>query len=173
MLEIRKEIAPRLRDFEAEGSLTFCEVSQYIEKIAAIAERLLLAGLLPVKNAVGFDPNNIAAFVDALALKQIAGLMLHRLRQGPALSPALWGLEHKLSDHTISHDGSDMMAWSVGNVKIEVKGNGNMATKQAAGRTKIDPVIAMLCAAILMSWNPEASGVLDLSDYLKSPVMHA
>ena len=50
------------------------------------------------------------------------------------------------------------MAWSVGNVKIEVKGNGNMATKQAAGRAKIDPVIAMLCAAILMSWNPEAYG---------------
>ncbi|HET7412602.1 MAG TPA: terminase large subunit, partial [Pararhizobium sp.] len=48
--------------------------------------------------------------------------------------------------------------WSVGNVKIEVKGNGNMATKQAAGRAKIDPVIAMLCAAILMSWNPEAHG---------------
>jgi phage terminase large subunit-like protein len=34
-----------------------------------------------------------------------------------------------------------------------------MATKQAAGRAKIDPVIAMLCAAILMSWNPTASGL--------------
>lgn len=158
VLEVRKEIAPRLLDFEAEGSLTFCEVSEYIEKIAAIAAQVRDAGLMPEKNAVGFDPNNIAAFVDALALKKIEGLMLHRLRQGPALSPALWGLEHKLSEDTISHDGSAMMAWSVGNVKIEVKGNGNMATKQAAGRTKIDPVIAMLCAAILMSWNPEAFG---------------
>ncbi|WP_246680751.1 terminase TerL endonuclease subunit [Mesorhizobium sp. B3-1-9] len=158
VLEVRKEIAPRLLDFEAERSLTICEVSVYIARIAEIAAQVRDAGLLPEKNAVGFDPNNIAAFVDALALKKIEGLMLHRLRQGPALSPALWGLEHKLSDDTISHDGSDMMAWSVGNVKIEVKGNGNMATKQAAGRTKIDPVIAMLCAAILMSWNPEAHG---------------
>lgn len=155
VLERRKEIASRLRDFEEEGSLTFCEVSEYVTRIARIAARLRDAGLLPEKNAVGFDPNNIAAFVDALALEEIDGAMLHRLRQGPALSPALWGLEHKLSDDTLSHDGSSLMAWSVGNVKIEVKGNGNMATKQAAGRAKIDPVIAMLCAAILMSWNPE------------------
>lgn len=158
VLEIRKEIASQLLDFEAEGSLTFGEVSDQVAAIARIAARLRDEGLLPEKNAVGFDPNNIAAFIDALALEGIEGQMLHRLRQGPALSPALWGLEHKLSDDTISHDGSDLMAWSVGNVKIEVKGNGNMATKQAAGRAKIDPVIAMLCAAILMSWNPEANG---------------
>lgn len=158
VLERRKEIAAQLRDFEEEGSLTFCDVSEYVTRIAAIAARLRDAGLLPEKNAVGFDPNNIAAFVDALALQKIDGAMLHRLRQGPALSPALWGLEHKLSDGTLSHDGSGLMSWSVGNVKIEVKGNGNMATKQAAGRAKIDPVIAMLCAAILMSWNPVAHG---------------
>lgn len=158
VLEIRKEIAPQLLDFKEEGSLTFAEVSDQVAAIAKIAARLRDKGLLPEKNAVGFDPNNIAAFIDALALEGIEGQMLHRLRQGPALSPALWGLEHKLSDDTISHDGSSLMAWSVGNVKIEVKGNGNMATKQAAGRAKIDPVIAMLCAAILMSWNPEANG---------------
>ena len=158
VLEVRKEIASRLRDFEAEGSLTFCEVSEYVAHIAEIAAKVRDAGLLPEKNAVGFDPNNIAAFVDALALREIDGSMLARLRQGPALSPALWGLEHKLSDDTLSHDGSALMSWSVGNVKIEVKGNGNMATKQAAGRAKIDPVIAMLCAAILMSWSPEPFG---------------
>src|SRR5690606_33058782 len=74
VLEIRKEIAPRLLDFEKEGALTFCEVSEYVERIAAIAARVRDAGLLPEKNAVGFDPNNIAAFVDALALQQINGL---------------------------------------------------------------------------------------------------
>lgn len=159
VLERRKEIASRLQDFQRERSLTICEVSEYVSRIAGIAAQLRDAGLLPEKNAVGFDPNNIAAFVDALALEGIDGPMLHRLRQGAALSPALWGLEHKLSDDTLTHDGSALMSWSVGNVKIEVKGNGNMATKQAAGRAKIDPVIAMLCAAILMSWNPTASGI--------------
>jgi len=155
----RKEIAAHLLDFQREGSLTICEVSEYIAEIASIAARIRDAGLMPEKKGVGFDPNNIAAFVDALALRGIEGEMLHRLRQGPALSPALWGLEHKLSDDTISHDGSDLMSWSVGNVKIEVKLNGNMATKEAAGRAKIDPFVAMLCAAILMSWNPIAAGM--------------
>jgi len=156
--EVRKEIAATLEDFEQEGSLTFCEVSEYIARIAEIAVRLAEAGLLPAKDAVGFDPNNIAAFVDAMASRGIAGPMMRRLLQGPALSPALWGLEHKLSDGTLSHGGTALMNWCVGNVKVETKGNGNMATKQAAGRTKIDPFIAMLCAAILMSWNPSAAG---------------
>lgn len=170
VLERRKEIAAQLRDFEAEGSLTFCAVSEYIAAIAATAGRIRDIGLLPEKKAFGFDPNNIAALVDALALVGIEGDMLHRLRQGPALSPALWGLEHKLSDDTISHDGSGLMSWSVGNVKIEVKLNGNMATKEAAGRAKIDPFVAMLCAAILMSWNPEASS-MNLDEFLSAPVM--
>jgi len=156
--ERRNDIAARLEDFEREGSLTFGEVGSYISEIAAIVARLRDAGLLPEKDGFGFDPNNIAALVDALAKQKIEGAMLRRLLQGPALSPALWGLEHKLSDDTISHDGSQLMNWVVGNVKVEVKGNGNMATKQAAGRAKIDPFIAMLCAAILMSWNPSAKG---------------
>lgn len=156
--DVRKDIASTLEDFENEGSLTFCEVSDYIDRIAGIAVRLRDAGLLPEKDAVGFDPNNIAAFVDALAGRGIDGPMLRRLLQGAALSPALWGLEHKLSNDTLSHAALGLMAWCVGNVKIETKANGNLATKQAAGRAKIDPFIAMLCAAILMSWNPAAQG---------------
>lgn len=156
--EIRKDIAATLTDFEAEGSLTFCEVDEYIDRIADIVAGLAADGLLPEKDAVGFDPNNIAAFVDALASRGIEGPRLRRLLQGPALSPALWGLEHKLSNNSLSHSGFALMNWVVGNVRVEVKGNGNMATKQAAGRAKIDPFVAMLCAAILMSWNPAAVG---------------
>ncbi len=159
VLEVRKDIASTLKGFEEEGSLTFCEVSEYVARIADIARCLRDAGLLPDKDAIGSDPNNIAAFVDALAQVDITDEMFRRLRQGTALSPAIWGLEHKLSDDTLSHDGSALMNWCVGNVKIEVRDNGNLATKQAAGRAKIDPFIAMLCAAILMSWNPEAKGL--------------
>jgi len=154
VLETRKEIAANLRDFEAEGSLTFCEVSEYVARIADIAAQLRDIGLLPEKDAIGSDPNNIAAFIDALAERKITDEMFRRIRQGTALSPAIWGLEHKLSNDSLSHDGSLLMNWVIGNVKIEVRDNGNLATKQAAGRAKIDPFIAMLCAAILMSWNP-------------------
>ena len=42
----------------------------------------------------------------------------------------------------------------VGNVKIEMKGSASAVTKQAAGRAKIDPVVALLNAAKLTAANP-------------------
>lgn len=157
VMERRKEIASTLRGFEEEGSLSICGVPDDVELLADVVERLMRAKLLPAKNAIGIDPNNVGAIIEALAGRQVPDPMIYRLRQGSALSPAIWGLERKLSDKTLIHSGSEMMAWVLGNVKIEVKGNGNAATKEVAGRAKIDPFIAMLCAAILMSWNPEAS----------------
>lgn len=158
VLELRKDIAANLNDFDQEGSLTFAEVPDDVGQLVDIIFRVFQAGLLPEKNAIGIDPNNVAAIIEALALAGIPDAMLHRLRQGPALAPALWGLERKLSDGTAVHSGLALMAWCVGNVKVERKGNSAMATKQAAGSAKIDPFIAMECAAILMSWNPSAKG---------------
>ncbi|MPZ58450.1 MAG: terminase large subunit [Rhizobiales bacterium] len=160
VVERRKEIASTLKDFEAEGSLTFCDDPQDMAvAFAAIAAKVRDAGLLPEKNAVGFDPNNVGTIVEELAAVEIEGDMLRRLLQGPALSPALWGLEFKLTNRTVSHSGLALMSWCVGNAKVEVKGNGNMITKQISGRAKIDPFIATLCAVILMTWNPASANL--------------
>lgn len=156
VLERRKDIASTLQGFVDERSLTFCAVPEDVVALVDIVERLNDAGLLPEKNAIGLDPNNIATIIEELAGRGIPDEMLFRLRQGTALSPALWGLERKLSDDTVSHSGFDLMSWVVSNAKVEVKGNGNMVTKQVSGRAKIDPLIATFCAAILMSWNPDA-----------------
>lgn len=159
VLERRQEIASVLRDFEEEGSLEFFDDALLMAvEFAKIAGKLRDAGLLPDKDAVGFDPNNVGVIVEELAALGIEGQMLRRLLQGAALSPAIWGLEFKLTNKTVSHSGLALMRWVISNVKVEVKGNGNMVTKQVAGRAKIDPFIAMLCAAILMSWNPAATG---------------
>lgn len=157
VLEVRKDIASRLRDFEREGSLTICKTpSDLMEKFGDLFAKVAASGKLPEKNAVGLDPNNVAAMIEALNARGMTDDMLRRLLQGPALSPAWWGMEMKLADGTLLHSGLALMDWVVGNAKVEPRGNGILITKQQAGRAKIDPLIAAGCAAILMSWNPVA-----------------
>lgn len=155
VLERRKDIAQRLRDFHKEGSLTICKTpGELMTKFGELFAKVLATKKLPEKNAVGLDPNNVAAMIEALTAQGMTDDMLRRLLQGPALSPAWWGIEMKLADGTLAHSGLDLMAWSVANAKVEPRGNGILITKQISGRAKIDPVIAMGEAAILMSWNP-------------------
>jgi phage terminase large subunit-like protein len=164
ILDLRKDIAARLLDFEKEGSLTFCELPDDVAALADVFRKVRASGKLPEKDAVALDPNNVAAIFEALAAAEMGEGMLRRLlTQGPALSPAWWGIERKLADGTLYHSGLDLMNWCVGNAKAEAKGNGILITKQTAGRAKIDPLIATGCAAILMSWNPQAKVAVDVA----------
>lgn len=159
VLDIRKDIAPRLRDFAHEGSLTLCKTpKELMSKFGDLFARVLASGKLPEKDAVGLDPNNVAALIEELNKRGMTDEMLRRLLQGPALAPAWWGMEMKLADGTLFHAGFDLMNWVVGNAKTDRRGNAIMITKQVSGSAKIDPLIASGEAAILMSWNPDAAG---------------
>jgi phage terminase large subunit-like protein len=54
------------------------------------------------------------------------------------------------------HGGRPMMAWCVGNAKVEPSGNAILITKQASGTAKIDPLMALFNAVSLMRFFPEA-----------------
>ena len=47
-----------------------------------------------------------------------------------------------------------MMAWCVGNARVEQRANSILITKQASGFAKIDPLMATLNAVSLMALNP-------------------
>lgn len=158
VLDRRKVIASRLRDFEAEGTLTIVgdelgDVRAITELVAEIDHRGLLA-------AVAADPAGLGEMIDALAEIGVTpenGKAIGA-SQGWALMNAIKTTERKLINGTLWHDGSAMMAWCVSNIKIEPTATGIRATKANAGDLKIDPAMALFDAVTVMSRNPEAKG---------------
>lgn len=172
---LRKEIASRLDDFEAEGDLTFVDIAETedganadVAGVADIVERVWRAGLLPEKAGIGVDAVGIAAILDELALREIPDDCIAAVPQGYRLSGVIKGCARKLKDGTLKHGARPMMAWAVGNARSEMRGSAVLVTKQASGTAKIDPLIALFNAFDLMSRNPEAAGDNTLDGYLSS-----
>lgn len=167
VLERRKEIAPKLRDFAAAGDLTIVRTpGDDIAEVADIICRVRDAGLLPESQAVGVDTAGIGDVVDELTspgrditMDQIIGVS-----QGWKMNAAIKTTERKVAGGELVHDGSELMAWCVGNARIEPRGNAIVVTKQASGTAKIDPLMAAFDAVSLMALNPEAAPVGSVYD---------
>lgn len=158
VLERRKEIAPRLRDFEAEGDLVIVDqIGDDVTELAAIFKMIYDTGKLPEKFAIGLDQIGIS-FEEPFAEAELPTELLASISQGYRLGGTIKTVERKLAEGTFIHGNRPMMAWSVSNARVEQRANSILITKQASGTAKIDPLMALLDAAQLMALNPEASG---------------
>lgn len=159
VLERRKSIAPTLLDFEQEGTLTIYDnpgddVTELVDYVMRVDD----AGLLPEKSAIGVDQIGITEIVDELERRGISSEAgkIEGVRQGWQLANTIKTFARRLAAGTIEHDGSALMRFAVENAKVEQKGNAILITKQTAGTAKIDPLIAALCAVVMMAKNPKA-----------------
>ncbi len=161
VLERRKDIAPRLLDFQQAGDLTIVDrPGQDVIEVADIICRVRDAGLLPEKQAIGVDAAGITDIVDELVSpgRDISIDQIVAVNQGWRLNGAVKTTERKVAGGEFIHGDSDLMAWCVGNARVEERGNAISITKQASGKAKIDPLMAIFDSVSLMAMNPAACG---------------
>lgn len=157
-MERRKSEAARWADFIAQGDLVLVErVGQDIEGVAEVHQELEDSGKLM---QVGVDPIGISDIEAALneigILKDSEGRdRIIGIPQGYKLTGTIKTVERRLAEGALEHAGQPVMAWSVGNAKVEARGNAVIVTKQAAGACKIDLLVSLFNAAALMALAPE------------------
>ena len=158
VLERRKEISPRLRDFATQGNLTLVKnIGDDVYEVAEIAAKCEASGKL---DKIGCDPAGLGAILDALVEAEVPQEKVIGISQGWKMTGAVKTAERKLAEGGLVHGGQPLMAWCVGNAKVEPRGNAIVITKQASGTAKIDPLMATFNAVTLMSLNPEAGNGL-------------
>ncbi len=157
VLERRKEIAPRLQDFAKQGDLTLVkQIGDDVYAVAEIVARCEASGLL---DKIGCDPAGLGGILEAMVDAEIPEEKVVGISQGWKMTGAIKTTERKLAEGAMHHGGQPLMAWSVGNAKVEPRGNAVIITKQASGTAKIDPLLATFNAVTLMALNPVSSGV--------------
>jgi phage terminase large subunit-like protein len=164
VLERRAEIAERLRDFERDGDLTICaNPTADFKEVAEICEKVALTGLLPKKDGIGLDPAGALDMPQELAFRRLDEASSY-VTQGYKHSGRAWSMERKLKDKTLRHAGSALMAWCVGNAKVEQHGNAIKIEKHICGKAKIDPLVASFNAVELLGRNPVSANDEDTID---------
>lgn len=154
VLKRRKAEAPRLQDFAKAGDLVIVDkIGDDVHQLVDVIEQCEHSGLL---EAVGLDPAGIGAVLDEIEGRGIRKDCVIGISQGWRLVGAIKTAERRLAEGGLIHGGSGLMAWCVGNAKVEPRGNAILITKQASGSAKIDPLMATFDAVELMARNPAA-----------------
>lgn len=171
VFEQRKGIAPRLLAFKDDGDLIISQSSEEQAASAAeICKRVFDSGLLPEQEGIGLDSAGVALLLDALEAVGLGHPLVRAVGQGWKLNTAVSSVPLKLEDSRFLHGGQAIMAWCVGNAKQTLRGSNYLVTKEVSGAAKIDMLMALFNAAMLMFSNPEVARSADMDSIIKNAV---
>ncbi|PWK32570.1 terminase large subunit domain-containing protein [Pseudomonas sp. OV226] len=155
VFERRMQIAGLLRDFEASGDLVVMGEADGLEPVIGL--------LLSIQNERGgfavlaADPNGVAVEIGhALLAAGFPPGSIVGVKQGWGLRPGYQALERRLRAGTLQHAGQPLFDWSVANARVDAQG---LVTKKVAGSAKIDCLVALATAAVVMMEQPEPFNV--------------
>lgn len=167
VLELRKQIAEQLRDYERDGDLRIIERSGIdCKEFGEVCAQVDRSGKL---DRIGLDPLMVGGLIDGIIDAGVNEEKIVGVAQGYKLAGYVQTTERKLAEGSLLHANQRMMSWCVGNARVTVSGNNALITKQSSGKSKIDPLIATFNAASLMSLNPESKG--NVGDFINNMVM--
>ena len=167
VLELRKQIAEQLRDYERDGDLRIIERSGIdCKEFGEVCAQVDRSGKL---DRIGLDPLMVGGLIDGIIEAGVSEEKIVGVAQGYKLAGYVQTTERKLAEGSLLHANQRMMSWCVGNARVTVSGNNALITKQSSGKSKIDPLIATFNAASLMSLNPESKG--NVGDFINNMVM--
>ena len=155
VLERRAEIAPRLRDFEKAGELSIVDAGDDVAELAELVAKVRATGKL---DKIGCDPYGLGGILEALQAVGVEEGEIIGVSQGWKMGQHIQTAERWLSDGSLQVARQALTAWCAGNARIEQRANGIVITKQVSGKSKIDPILAMINCVALMSQNPVAKG---------------
>ncbi len=158
-MQRRKGEADRLLSFERDGLIKIVDrPGEDLAEVADILAQVDRAGVLAADSAIGVDSYGVSAIVQAIVDRDISANRIVSVSQGWKLNGAIKTAARMLAAGSLVHEGSDLMAWCVGNAKTVQMGNAVAITKQVSGSCKIDPLMAIFHAVTLMGMNPTVRG---------------
>jgi phage terminase large subunit-like protein len=132
-------------DYVAAGELTiFDGGSGDVEGIAEVVATVAKTGKLI---AIGIDSYGAVEMAEALqaAIGTSGAVEIVSVPQSWKLTPAVFWCERRLADGLLSHSGSTLLRWNMGNVVVTRRGNAVTISKATVvGAGKIDGVAAIL-----------------------------
>ena len=145
----------KLLEFVADGDLTLVDKpgDDVVDLICCIQK---VQKLLPAKAAIGVDAAGITAIADALIDSGIDVEQIRTVPQGWQMNGPIKTVERMVAGEGFVHGGSRLMEWCVTNARVNQNGNAVSITKQISNG-KIDPLMALFDAVVMMGQNPAAT----------------